>query len=101
MATTTTPEPRISAPRPGAREYDAFVSYSHAADGRLAPALQRGLQSLAKPWYRRRALRVFRRGTARADARITIPMTSGVESLNAAVATALAVAEARRQRTRC
>ncbi len=64
MATTTTPEPRISAPRPGAREYDAFVSYSHAADGRLAPALQRGLQSLAKPWYRRRALRVFRDQTS-------------------------------------
>ena len=40
--------------------YDAFVSYSHAADGRLAPALQSGLQRLAKPWYRLRALRVFR-----------------------------------------
>jgi WD40 repeat protein len=47
----------------GAR-YDAFVSYSHAADGRLAPALQQGLQSLAKPWYRRRALRVFRDETS-------------------------------------
>jgi WD40 repeat protein len=40
--------------------YDAFISYSHAADGRLAPALQSGLQRLAKPWYRVRALRVFR-----------------------------------------
>jgi WD40 repeat protein len=40
--------------------YDAFVSYSHAADGRLAPALQRAMQRLAKPWYRPRALRVFR-----------------------------------------
>ena len=40
--------------------YDAFISYSHAADGRLAPALQSGLQRLAKPWYRLRALRVFR-----------------------------------------
>jgi WD40 repeat protein len=40
--------------------YDAFVSYSHAADGRLAPALQRAMQRLAKPWYRQRALRVFR-----------------------------------------
>ncbi len=40
--------------------YDAFISYSHAADGRLAPALQNGLQRLAKPWYRVRALRVFR-----------------------------------------
>ena len=25
------------------RTYDAFISYSHAADSRLAPALQRGL----------------------------------------------------------
>ena len=64
MATTTRPGPRISAPRTGARTYDAFISYSHAADGRLAPALQRGLQSLAKPWYRLRALRVFRDKTS-------------------------------------
>ena len=40
--------------------YDAFISYSHAADGKLAPALQAGLQRFAKPWWRRRALRVFR-----------------------------------------
>jgi WD40 repeat protein len=40
--------------------FDAFISYSHAADGRLAPALQRTIQRLAKPWYRARALRVFR-----------------------------------------
>ena len=39
--------------------FDAFISYSHAADGRLAPALQRGLQRLARPWYRTRALAVF------------------------------------------
>ena len=41
-------------------DYDAFISYSHAADGRLAPALQRGLQRLAKRWNSRRALHVFR-----------------------------------------
>ncbi|MEZ5381212.1 MAG: TIR domain-containing protein [Microthrixaceae bacterium] len=40
--------------------YDGFISYSHAADGELAPALQEALQRLAKPWYRRRALAVFR-----------------------------------------
>lgn len=40
--------------------YDGFISYSHAADGRLAPALQAGLQRLGKPWYKPRALRVFR-----------------------------------------
>jgi WD40 repeat protein len=40
--------------------YDAFVSYSHAGDGLLAPRLQAGLQRFAKPWWRRRALRAFR-----------------------------------------
>ncbi|MEZ5372157.1 MAG: TIR domain-containing protein [Microthrixaceae bacterium] len=40
--------------------YDGFISYSHAADGELAPALQEALQRMAKPWYRRRALAVFR-----------------------------------------
>ena len=40
--------------------YAAFISYSHAADGKLAPALQRGLHGFARPWFRLRALRVFR-----------------------------------------
>lgn len=40
--------------------YHAFISYSHAADARLAPALQSGLHRLAKPFYRLRALNVFR-----------------------------------------
>ncbi|NEJ03106.1 toll/interleukin-1 receptor domain-containing protein [Rhizobium ruizarguesonis] len=40
--------------------YKAFISYSHAADGRLAPALQRALHGIAKPWYRLRTMRVFR-----------------------------------------
>ena len=40
--------------------FDAFISYSHAADGGLAPAVQRALQTLARPWNRRRALEVFR-----------------------------------------
>jgi WD40 repeat protein len=44
----------------GEAVYDGFLSYSHAADGRLAPALQRGLQRLAKRWNQRRALRIFR-----------------------------------------
>jgi hypothetical protein len=44
----------------GAPEYDAFISYSHALDGALAPALQTGLERFAKPWYRPQALRVFR-----------------------------------------
>ena len=40
--------------------YDAFMSYSHAADDLLAPRLQAGLQRFAKPWWKRRATRVFR-----------------------------------------
>ncbi len=40
--------------------YDGFISYSHAADDLLAPRLQAGLQRFAKPWWRRRALRIFR-----------------------------------------
>jgi hypothetical protein len=40
--------------------YDAFISYSHTADGKIAPALQRALKHLAKPWYRLRSLNVFR-----------------------------------------
>jgi hypothetical protein len=40
--------------------YDAFISYSHAVDGKLAPSLQTALQRFAKPWYRLRAMRVFR-----------------------------------------
>jgi WD40 repeat protein len=44
-------------------KHDAFISYSHAADGALAPALQRGLERFAKPWYGLRALAVFRDDT--------------------------------------
>lgn len=56
------------APKPapdGGSKYDAFISYSHAADGRLAPALRNGLQRFATPWrvfrWRNpvRALRIF------------------------------------------
>jgi len=54
---------RGPAPPVAAGQYDVFISYSHAADGRLAPALQSGLQRLAKPWYKPRALRVFRDDT--------------------------------------
>ena len=40
--------------------YNAFVSYSHAADDKLAPAVQHALHTFAKPWYRLRAMHVFR-----------------------------------------
>jgi hypothetical protein len=38
----------------------AFISYSHAADGKLASAIQGALTTFAKPWYRLRTMRVFR-----------------------------------------
>lgn len=44
-------------PRPG---YQAFISYSHSADGAFAPALQRGMQQLGRSWRQRRAMEVFR-----------------------------------------
>lgn len=50
----------MGGPHPG---FDAFISYGHAADGKLAPALQTGLQRFARPWHKRRALRVFRDDT--------------------------------------
>lgn len=43
-----------------AQALDGFISYSHAADGLLAPRLQAGLQRFAKPWWKRRALWIFR-----------------------------------------
>ena len=40
--------------------FDAFISYSHAADLRLAAALQHGLHRFAKPLFKLRAVRVCR-----------------------------------------
>lgn len=51
-------------PQPTGTVYDAFLSYSRTADGRLAPALQSGLQNFSRPWWRRRALAVFRDDTS-------------------------------------
>jgi WD40 repeat protein len=51
-------EPSQSLEQTGA--YDAFISYSHREDEDLASAVQAGLQRFAKPWYKLRALRVFR-----------------------------------------
>ena len=47
-------------PRAPSKSYDAFISYSHAADDRFAPLLQKALQRFAKSWRQRRALEVFR-----------------------------------------
>ncbi|MBS0151397.1 MAG: TIR domain-containing protein [Nitrospira sp.] len=40
--------------------YNAFISYSHSPDGQVAPAIQSALHRFARPWYRMRALRIFR-----------------------------------------
>ncbi len=40
--------------------YDVFISYSHTGDELLSERVQAGLQRFAKPWWRRRALHVFR-----------------------------------------
>src|SRR5579872_7494393 len=40
--------------------YDAFVSYSHTADEIPAAALQAALHRFAKPWYKLRAVHIFR-----------------------------------------
>ena len=45
-------------------DYDAFISYSHAKDKPVAAALQAAVQRPGKPWYRRRALRIFRDDTS-------------------------------------
>jgi len=40
--------------------FKAFISYSHASGAKAAAAMQHALHRFAKPWYRMRALRVFR-----------------------------------------
>ena len=40
--------------------YNAFISYSHTADVTFAAALQSALHRFAKPWYKLRALHIFR-----------------------------------------
>jgi hypothetical protein len=60
-------QPAGPATRPDSRAvviYDAFISYSHAKDKPIANALQSVVQKLGKPWYRRRALRLFRDDTS-------------------------------------
>lgn len=49
--------------RDPASGFDAFISYSHRADGLFAAAFQRDLERFAKPWYQIRSLRVFRDDT--------------------------------------
>ena len=43
-----------------AARYGAFISYSHAASADVASGLQKWLETCAKPWWRPRAIDVFR-----------------------------------------
>ena len=54
-------QPAVERSGPG---YDAFISYSHALDVPVAMRLQTELQRFAKPWNRRRSMRVFRDQTS-------------------------------------
>ena len=60
MATAEAETSRDEQVPPRGLVYDGFISYSHAADDLLAPRLQAGLQRFAKPWWKRRAVRIFR-----------------------------------------
>ncbi len=40
--------------------FDGFISYSHESDQELAARLQTEVQRFATPWWRRRAVRLFR-----------------------------------------
>ena len=49
----------MNQPQAHAYKYQAFLSYSHAADHVLAPALQTALQNFARPNYLSRSMNVF------------------------------------------
>ncbi len=55
-----------SAGYPACTVHDAFLSYNQAADDRLAAALEAGLERLAKPLFKLRAIDVFRDKTGMA-----------------------------------
>jgi WD40 repeat protein len=60
MVTRVTPDGRGTA----TRKYNAFISYSHTEDLRLAGSIQSALQRFARPWYKTYALRIFRDKTS-------------------------------------
>lgn len=33
-------------------KYDAFISYTHADCGKIAPEIQKGIENIAKPWWK-------------------------------------------------
>ena len=82
--------------------YDAFVSYSHAKDKPIAAALQSVVQKLGKPWYKRRALRVYRDDTSLARPAASSSLTCSTRLLRRDVINAPATAaNTRRRNHRC
>ena len=63
-ASAPTNEPACTGPISSVNPYRAFISYSHGSDTLLAAALQRALERVAKPWFRRSAVRIFRDQTS-------------------------------------
>ncbi|MFI9833030.1 toll/interleukin-1 receptor domain-containing protein [Streptomyces sp. NPDC051913] len=51
---------RAARPHAATAGFDAFISYNQKADRVRAEALRTGLHHFARPWYRLRAVRVFR-----------------------------------------
>jgi hypothetical protein len=68
MTSVVTPAPGTRAPQlfggtslvASQVRYGAFISYSHSASAEVARGLQKWLQTYAKPWWRWRAVNVFR-----------------------------------------
>ena len=58
------------------RKYQAFISYSCAADAELAPAVQVALERFGQPWYSRASMEVFRDQT---DLAITPDLTGEIQ----------------------
>ena len=58
------PKHRLSGGRTTVAALRRLHLYSHAKDKPIAAALQSVIQKLGKPWYQRRALRVFRDDTS-------------------------------------
>jgi hypothetical protein len=73
----------LGQPGPRTPRFKAFLSYSHAADGKLAPAVQLALHRIARPWYRLRSMWIFRDKTG----------LSATHSLWGTIETALAESE--------
>ena len=63
-ASASTNEPACTGAIASVNPYRAFISYSHGSDTLLAAALQRALERVAKPWFRRSAVRIFRDQTS-------------------------------------